>query len=53
MDRTTIAIRRAQVDEAGLLSDLAFRSKAHWGYPPDWLELWRPELTVTPPSSSR
>jgi GNAT superfamily N-acetyltransferase len=48
MDRTTIAIRRAQVDEAGLLSDLAFRSKAHWSYPPAWLELWRPELTVTP-----
>jgi GNAT superfamily N-acetyltransferase len=45
---TTISIRRARADEAGLLSDLAFRSKAHWGYPPDWLELWRPELTVDP-----
>jgi GNAT superfamily N-acetyltransferase len=48
MCSTTIAIRRARADEAGLLSDLAFRSKAHWGYPLDWLELWRPELTVAP-----
>jgi GNAT superfamily N-acetyltransferase len=44
----TITIRRARADEAGLLSDLAFRSKAHWGYPPAWLERWRPELTVDP-----
>lgn len=48
MCSTTIAIRRARADEAGLLSDLAFRSKAHWGYPPAWLEQWRPELTVDP-----
>src|SRR5439155_11349356 len=48
MDSTTISIRRARTDEAGLLSDLAFRSKAHWGYPRDWLERWRPELTVDP-----
>ena len=48
MPSTTISIRRARADEAGLLSDLAFRSKAHWGYPTDWLELWRPELTVDP-----
>ena len=48
MPSTTIAIRRARADETGLLSDLAFRSKAHWGYPRDWLERWRPELTVTP-----
>ena len=48
MSSTTIAIRRARADEAGLLSDLAFRSKAYWGYPIDWLERWRPELTVDP-----
>jgi len=48
MPSTAIAIRRARADEAGLLSDLAFRSKAHWGYPLDWLERWRPELTVDP-----
>ena len=48
MSSTTIAIRRARADEARLLSDLAFRSKAHWGYTLDWLERWRPELTVDP-----
>jgi len=48
MPSTTIAIRRARADEAGLLSDLAFRSKAYWGYPLDWLAWWRPALTVDP-----
>jgi len=48
MPSTPIAIRRARGDEAGCLSDLAFRSKAHWGYPLDWLARWRPELTVNP-----
>ena len=48
MYSTTISIRRARADEAGLLSDLAFRSKAHWGYPTAWLEQWRPALTVDP-----
>jgi hypothetical protein len=32
-------IRDARPDEAALLSDLAMRSKAHWGYD---------ELTFTP-----
>jgi GNAT superfamily N-acetyltransferase len=35
------------VDEADMLSDLAFRSKAHWGYPPEFMEACRDELTVT------
>ena len=48
MPSTTISIRQARADEAELLSDLAFRSKAHWSYPRDWLERWRPELTVDP-----
>jgi GNAT superfamily N-acetyltransferase len=48
MPSTTLSIRRARADEVGRLSDLAFRSKAHWGYPLDWLERWRPELTVDP-----
>ena len=41
-------IRRALKSEAGLLSDLARKSKAHWGYPADVLEQWRTELTLSP-----
>lgn len=41
-------IRRATVAEAQLLSDLAMRSKAHWGYDDAFMEACRAELTVTP-----
>jgi ribosomal protein S18 acetylase RimI-like enzyme len=30
------------------LSELAFRAKAQWGYPEEWLRLWRGDLTLTP-----
>lgn len=41
-------IRPAKPQEANELTALAFMSKAHWGYPPEWLEAWREDLTVTP-----
>lgn len=41
-------IRPAIPDEANELTELAFLSKAHWGYSKKWLESWRNELTVTP-----
>jgi GNAT superfamily N-acetyltransferase len=40
--------RRARPEEAGLLSVLARRSKAHWGYDPQFLEACRAELTLSP-----
>lgn len=30
------------------LSRIACAAKAHWGYPAEWLEEWRPQLTITP-----
>ncbi|TDE97364.1 GNAT family N-acetyltransferase [Occultella glacieicola] len=42
-----VRIRAARAGEAGLLSDLALRSKAHWGYDEAFLEACRPELTYT------
>ena len=39
---------KARPDEAQALSDLAMRSKAHWGYPADFMEACREELTVSP-----
>src|SRR5437899_6935683 len=41
-----ITIRLGRPDEADALSDLAYRSKAHWGYPSEWMDLWRAELTI-------
>ena len=40
-------IRRARVGEAGSLSELALRSKAHWGYHAEFLEAMRELLTFT------
>lgn len=39
-------IRPARATEAGILTDLALRSKAHWGYDAQFLEACRDELTV-------
>ena len=41
-------LRPATPAEAGLLSALALRSKAHWGYPPEFLAACRAALTVDP-----
>jgi N-acetylglutamate synthase-like GNAT family acetyltransferase len=46
-DHSTLRIRPARVQEAGLLGDLALRSKGHWGYPADFLEACRAELTIS------
>lgn len=40
-------IRRARPSEAEALSELAIRSKGHWGYEPEFLEACRPELTLS------
>jgi GNAT superfamily N-acetyltransferase len=44
----TFTIRPARPDEAAHLSEIALRSKAHWGYPPDFIEACRAVLTYTP-----
>ena len=41
-------IRRARPGEAGQLSGLARRSKAHWGYDAEFLERVAAELTIPP-----
>lgn len=48
MNPGEIEIRGARVDEAESLSGLAVRSKAHWGYSPEFLEACRDELAVRP-----
>ena len=44
----TASIRRARRQDARALTSLAQLAKQHWGYPEDWLRLWRPALTITP-----
>ncbi|MEM6665111.1 MAG: GNAT family N-acetyltransferase [Pseudomonadota bacterium] len=41
-------VRRAYPSEAPALSDLAFRSKAHWGYDASFMDACRAELTIDP-----
>ena len=40
---TATIIRAARPDEAALLSELALRAKAHWGYDAIF---WRPAATI-------
>lgn len=42
-----ISIRRANPDEAATLSDLAFQSKAHWGYDAAFMAACREDLTIS------
>jgi GNAT superfamily N-acetyltransferase len=46
-------IRSARPDEAGMLSDLAVRSKAHWGYDEEFLAGSRIQLAVQPDEVAR
>ena len=43
-----ISIRPAEPSESRELTDLAMRSKAHWGYSAEFMASCRAELTVTP-----
>ena len=47
-DQKKLTIRAALPSEARALSDLALRSKAHWGYSREFIEACREELTYTP-----
>ena len=44
----TFYIRLARVEEAAALSDLCFRSKAVWGYDPEFTALMPAALEVVP-----
>ena len=45
-----VSFRDALPADATELSELAFRSKAHWGYSTEFMQACRRELTVTPAS---
>jgi ribosomal protein S18 acetylase RimI-like enzyme len=43
-----LQIHRATPEQADELTRIALAAKAHWGYPPHWLEIWTPQLTFSP-----
>jgi N-acetylglutamate synthase-like GNAT family acetyltransferase len=43
-----IHIRRAHPDEAEPLTEIAHAAKRHWGYPENWIQHWKEDLTITP-----
>jgi hypothetical protein len=45
---TGLHLRAGRKDEARWLSELALRSKGHWGYDQAFLDACRAELTLTP-----
>lgn len=45
-----LRIRQAEVAEHAQLTDIALAAKRHWGYPEEWIALWRDDLTYTPAS---
>jgi GNAT superfamily N-acetyltransferase len=46
ISKMEMKIRRPRIDELSLLSSLALRSKAYWGYDNEFIEMCREELTV-------
>jgi predicted N-acetyltransferase YhbS len=42
-----IEIRRATSSDSARATELARIAKAHWGYPAEWLDSWRDELSIT------
>ena len=44
---TTYTIRPARPDEAKLLTELNWRSKAYWGYDDDFINLVRDDMQIT------
>ncbi|RNB92318.1 GNAT family N-acetyltransferase [Brevibacillus fluminis] len=41
-------IQKASLEQANALTELTFRSKAHWGYSDSFMEACREDLTITP-----
>lgn len=50
MNSPATALRAPENTELGILTALALRSKAHWGYSPEFMEACRDELTLCPDS---
>lgn len=43
-----LTLLRAQPAHAEALTKIAIAAKRHWNYPERWMEIWTPQLTVSP-----
>lgn len=43
-----VQVRRARQADSATLTEIAYQSKRHWGYPDHWMNLWREALVITP-----
>jgi N-acetylglutamate synthase-like GNAT family acetyltransferase len=43
-----MTIRIGNVNDLQELNSISLKSKKYWGYPQEWIELWKDELTLTP-----
>ena len=43
-----LTINPASTADADILTRLSFASKGYWGYPEEYFEIWKDELTITP-----
>lgn len=42
-----VRLEPAELSDLARLSEIAFAAKAYWQYPAEWLEMWRPQLTIS------
>lgn len=40
-------IRPATQEDSSFLTEVSFSSKSYWGYPEEYFEIWKDELTIT------
>ncbi len=48
MKEITVKVVRAEAAQAARLTQIAHAAKSYWGYPAQWIEIWRNQLTITP-----
>ncbi len=41
-------ILQASPEDHQTLSHISYEAKGYWGYPAEWLEIWKEDLTITP-----
>lgn len=48
-----LTLRDARIEDAAMLTRIAVAAKSHWGYSNELMQLWRPQLTISPQSIDR
>jgi GNAT superfamily N-acetyltransferase len=43
-----LKIRKAQPEDAAILTGIALDAKRYWGYPEHWIQHWESDLTISP-----